>query len=251
MNKLIVAIVLAMLVWSGCKTTRSASKDCPKLEKLSTAELVDSARTRQMDFEWFNAKAKVHYSDGNINQGVTANIRIQRDSVVWVSITAIMGYEAARIKVTPDTFELINRLDKVYVKQPLSKISNYIPVKADLRLLQDLLVGNYLWSTSGKMKHKAENCQYVLKEDNTTIENTFWIEADRFTIAQMETHEKQGNQTINLQAKDYQLADGYWFPYERLIVFTGSDTVNINMQYSRVKWNEPTTFPFNPGKYED
>ncbi|CAN5183890.1 hypothetical protein BH09BAC1_BH09BAC1_20930 [soil metagenome] len=245
-------LMMGMMFWMACKTTRSNdTADCPKLKKLDTEELVDSTRLRQMNFTWFNAKAKVNYDDGKMTQGVTANIRMQRDSVIWVSITAIMGYEAARVRITPTTFELINNLDKSYTKEPLSKIKNYIPVKADLRLIQDLLVGNYLWSTEGRLKHKAENCLYVLTEDNTNIENTFWIEPGRFTISKMETREKEKNQTVNLVASDYNYEDGYWFPSERKILFTGSNTVKVDMKYGKVRWNEPTSFPFNAGKYED
>ena len=150
MNKVVYALVISMMFWSACKTSRSTVRDCEKPSKIETAELLDSTRAKQMQFTWFSGKAKVNFDDGNNNQSVTASIRMQRDSVIWVSITALMGYEAARIRVTPDTFELLNRLDKVYIKEPLSKINDYIPIKADLRLLQDLIVGNYLWSTEGK-----------------------------------------------------------------------------------------------------
>lgn len=245
-------MMMAMVFWMACKTSKSTVADCPRMKKLDTDELVDSARLRQMEFTWFSAKARVNFHDGNTSQGVTANVRMQRDSVVWVSITAILGYEAARVRITPDTFELLNRLEKVYIKEPLSKISNYIPVEADIRLIQDLLVGNYLWSTEGKLKHKAEDCLYVLKDDNTVMENTFWIEPGRFTISQMEAREKDKNQTVNLVASDYNLSDGYWFPNQRNMIFTtGSEIIKVDMNYGKVKWNEPTSFPFNASKYED
>lgn len=251
MNKVWYALVAILLFWSACKTSRSTVKDCNKPSKIETAELLDSTKAKQMQFTWFSGKAKVNFDDGNTNQSVTASIRMQRDSAIWVSITAIMGYEAARILVTPDTFQMLNRLDKVYIKEPLSKINDYIPIKADLRLLQDLIVGNYLWSTSGKLKLRNDKCLYVLKEDNSFTENTFWIEPGRFTIAEMETVEKTNNQKVSLVASDYILSDGYWFPNDRDIVFTGNRIVKIRMNYSRVKWNEPTSFPFNANKYED
>lgn len=244
-------LLFISMFWVACRATKGTVGPCTKLPKLDTSELLDYTRKSQMDYTWFNARAKVYFEDANMSQGVTANIRIQRDSVIWVSITAIMGYEAARVKITPQYFELINNLDKSYTKEPLSKIKNYIPISADLRLLQDMLVGNYLWSTGGKLRHKAEDCLYVMKTDDPNIENTYWIEPERFTIAQMETRETQNNQTVNLVANDYQLVEGYWFPYNRNLVFTGKGTVKVDMKYSKVKWNEPTTFPFNPGKYED
>lgn len=252
MNKVLYALMFVLVFWSACKTNRSSTaNDCPRPPRIETGELVDSARAKQMEFTWFSAKARVNYNDGKTSQSVTANIRIQRDSVIWISVTALMGYEAARIRITPDTFELLNRLDKDYIKEPLSKIKNYIPIAADLRLLQDLIVGNYLWSTNGKLKHRIDKCIYVLKEDNSSIENTFWIEPGRFTIVQMETHEKSNDQTVNLTATDYELIEGYWFSNTRDILFTGTSTVKIGMNFSRVKWNEPTSFPFNPSKYED
>ncbi len=251
MNKALYVVLVVMMFWMACKTSRSTVADCPKMKKLDTSELVELTQKSQMEFTWFNAKAKVDYDDGKMTQGVTANIRMQRDSVIWVSITAIMGYEAARVRITPTHFELLNNLDNTYTKEPLSKIKNYIPVEADLRLLQDLIVGNYLWNTEGKLKHKTDNCLYVLTADNTSIQNTFSIEPERYTIARMETKETAKNQTVSLVATDYILSEGYWFPNMRNIVFTGKNTVKVDMKYGKVKWNEPTTFPFNPDKYDE
>ena len=78
MNKVLYALVAIMLFWSACKTSRSTVKDCDKPSKIETTELLDSTRAKQMQFTWFSGKAKVNYDDGKTNQGVTANIRMQR-----------------------------------------------------------------------------------------------------------------------------------------------------------------------------
>ena len=58
---------------------------------------------------------------------LNANIRMQKDSVIWISATALLGIEAVRLLITPDSFKMINRLiSEEYFTLDYNRTTRYI-----------------------------------------------------------------------------------------------------------------------------
>lgn len=55
---------------------------------------------------------RVDYPEENIS--FNGNLRIKRDSIIWISLSSIFGIEVARIMLTPDSLKFIDRLNKKY-----------------------------------------------------------------------------------------------------------------------------------------
>ena len=108
-----------LYVLSGCHSTKKLQtainkKDTaitvqtglPYSDSLSVASLfLKKLETNRINFKSFSAKVKVQYEDRNGKQpDFNAFIRMQKDSVLWVSINAtFLSIEAFRIYITPDT----------------------------------------------------------------------------------------------------------------------------------------------------
>ena len=75
----------------------------------------------RIDCQTFSAKMKVHYegSDGK-DYEFNAFIRLQKDKMIWISINALLGIEAFRAIITPDSVKVLNKLDKVYQLRSVS-----------------------------------------------------------------------------------------------------------------------------------
>ena len=94
-------------------------------------------------FEWLTANMDIQ-AEGN---GMTYNdlsgqIRMRKDSIVWFSITATMGVEALRAKVSNDSIWILNRLEKTYLAEPLDTVSAQLGIPLSLPLVQTLLLDN-------------------------------------------------------------------------------------------------------------
>lgn len=94
-------------------------------------------------FEWLTANLSIQ-AEGN---GMTYNdlsgqIRMRKDSVVWLSVTATMGVEALRAKVSNDSIWILNRLEKTYLAESLDTISAQLGIPLSLPLIQTLLLDN-------------------------------------------------------------------------------------------------------------
>src|SRR5688500_12805789 len=92
---------------SGDSSTHNDS-----LQVIST--IYEGITKNRVNFNTFSAKIKVDFegADGKKND-FNAVIRLQKDSVLWVSINALLGIEAFRVLITPDSVKVLNKLDKV------------------------------------------------------------------------------------------------------------------------------------------
>ena len=99
--------------------------------------------TQPKTFEWLTANMDIQ-AEGN---GMTYNdlsgqIRMRKDSIVWFSVTATMGVEALRAKVSNDSIWMLNRLEKTYLAEPLDTVSAQLGIPLSLPLIQTLLLDN-------------------------------------------------------------------------------------------------------------
>ena len=84
------------LFLTSCKSKQVISnQDIPKK---STRFLLKKMNQQEVDVDWFSSKAKIKYSDQYDRIGATANIRMRKDSVLWMNVKKA-GVEAFRIKI--------------------------------------------------------------------------------------------------------------------------------------------------------
>ncbi len=99
--------------------------------------------TPPQSFEWLTANMSIQ-AEGNGMEfnDLSGQLRIRHDSLVWLSVTATMGVEVLRAKVSNDSVWLINRLEKTYLAEPLDTVSAQLGMPLSLPLLQTLLLDN-------------------------------------------------------------------------------------------------------------
>ncbi len=124
---LLIFIVVAAGLTMGCRSTKKIQKvistpvrqdTIGRAARVATApvrdehadslaiirQTLDQLTRNHIDFKTFSAKVKVHYEggDGKDNE-FNAFIRMQKDSMIWISVNAVLGFEAFRLLVTPDS----------------------------------------------------------------------------------------------------------------------------------------------------
>lgn len=99
--------------------------------------------TPPQSFEWLTANMNIQ-AEGNGMEfnDLSGQLRMRNDSLVWLNVTATMGVEVLRAKVSNDSVWLINRLEKTYLAEPLDTVSAQLGIPLSLPLLQTLLLDN-------------------------------------------------------------------------------------------------------------
>ena len=126
------------------------------------------------DYTWMSAKVNGELSmENGENVRFTGLLRMYRDSTVWLSVSAFMGVENARILVTNDSVMMLNRVNQTYLAEPISSLMETHQVPS-LQELQSLLLGN------GSSEHVE--LQWVPYTAKIQYEDIHWDEPTTFPM---------------------------------------------------------------------
>lgn len=94
-------------------------------------------------FEWLTAKLDLQAdANGKSFDDLAGQLRMRKDSLVWLSVTATMGVEVLRAKVSNDSAWIVSRLEKTYLAEPLDTLAFLLGMPLSLPWLQNLLLDN-------------------------------------------------------------------------------------------------------------
>lgn len=99
--------------------------------------------TPPQTFEWLTANmAILAEGNGMAFEDLSGQLRMRHDSLIWLSVTATMGVEAMRAKISNDSIWILNRLEKTYLAEPLDTVSAQLGIPLSLPWIQTLLLDN-------------------------------------------------------------------------------------------------------------
>ena len=246
MNKLwIIGILLLCFACGNNKHVVTTS-----IEKRSTKNILKKVEQNQLDYDWFTAKLNGKVEMNGSKTPVSANLRIRKDSVIWISVSALLGIEVARIQITPDSLKLMNRINKTYWTADFAEADQLLGVSINYKQLEGALVGHIFFKnqrlksivSEGKYllfnKSKKENPQSKLWVDNRFLANTFLLK-------------NESEQSFTIRYLDYEKHAQRWVPRKVNLFLASIDTqTEVNFTYSKVGINIAKKVNFNiPDSY--
>lgn len=258
----------------GCGPTRKLSRLKPPVnlispDTLSLAKVEDSIQKiltlRQgifskvsrnlMGFSWFSAKMKIDIQNNQADhQELTAYVRIRKDSLIWINLTATLGLEVARILITPDSILVADRLDRTVYRRNLDYARDWLRITVNFRTLEDLLVGNpvYFNDSISQVVQTPSVVSFTCRSGN--LVNRMDVFADDYLIQESHLSEEDSaeHRTCELTYGDFFNLENRNFPSRRRIFIENKTSTLISINVTKARFNIPESFPFFvPGSYEE
>ncbi len=149
---LILALMLGLSIACKSKKIVSSTPPPPPVEVASkpneTEVLLDKINANGNQFSYLQARGSASYKDGKQTTGFDVNIVMEKDRYIWISITAVLGIEVARIYITTDSVQILDRLHRKYICAEIGYIQHLANAPLQLSNLQQLFVGNTLFNNS-------------------------------------------------------------------------------------------------------
>lgn len=125
-SKIAILFVFAVLLLASCSARKKAVKPTPP-----------------QSFEWLTANMAIQAEgNGQSFNDLSGQLRMRKDSIVWLNVTATMGVEVLRAKVSNDSVWVLNRFEKTYLAEPLDTISAQLGMPLSLPWVETLLLDN-------------------------------------------------------------------------------------------------------------
>lgn len=256
-----------LLAFTACKNQQNGLRK--NIDGKSTSYLVDQVKANEIDFQTFSTKADFKIKKEEKNQSFKANVRIQKDSLIWISITPLLGIEVARVLITQDTVKVINRIEKEYFIGDFSYLQSRFNIDLEFDVIQSILVGNsipfelnedirftkdksnfYLGNMKKRKAKKVDNNpQKVERRDEQVV--SLWIDQVNFKLRKFLLSDLSADRFLLGEYASYEQTENQLVPQELNFQFQSNEATYIEIDYSRVYLNKSLNFSFNiSSKYE-
>jgi len=210
----------------------------------------------EIDFGYLHSKARMIFKDDKKERDVKANIRIRKDSVIWMTFS-IIGVQGGKALINKDSITIVSTVDKEYYVFDYDELSKRFNFKIDYSVLEAAMLGNPIRAKAPTdvIGREGDFDRLLQKEGSVTIKSL--INPIIKKIEQVELIEATTNNTLKLQYSNFQPLGEKSYPYNGVIsVFykTTAGIINntITFEYNKVEiGDKELKFPFNiPKRYD-
>ncbi len=258
-SSLLIKILLGCLLWAAMlscaskKPVLSTDESGSAVSRAERLRILNQVAQQQLHFTTFSGRAKSKILINKDRYDVMANVRIERDKAIWISVTALMGLEAGRVLITPDSIKIMNRLQSEYIQKPFDYLYRFTSSELDFFSLQQLLVGNVIDQTVDRESEiRAISEGYVLRGHVDHL--GYFVQLNSGFRPMFTTLDDAGRkQEMEAYYADYRQIEGRTFPnHVKISIVAEELSLLSEMNYSRIGYDETLDMPFNiPVKYKE
>ena len=113
-----IAVLALPLVFTACKSKKVAEPTVMTEEMINKANFISSVKDNAQSTKFLTSKVKFSVEVGPQKITLTGNLKMKRDDVIRLQLTAFGFVEAGRIEMTKDYVLIMDRINKQYLKAP-------------------------------------------------------------------------------------------------------------------------------------
>jgi hypothetical protein len=259
-------LLVPLFFIESCSPSRKIMKAPIKEE--GAEFLFAKLKENELKFDWFSAKFSAEYTNKGKENSFNGQIRIRKDSLIWISLTPMLGIEAVRLMITQDSVKMINRLNDTYFLGDYEYVNRFLNTNIDFDLLQAFLLGNDLqFYEDGKFKAAIDRGEYKLstgerhklkkfvrnsQENLKIFIQNIWLDPVSFKITHTDVKEiRRDNIKLESTYSGFEPLVDQFFPKKMTYTIWADNTIRVKADFSKMTLNIPLQFPFKiPASYQ-
>lgn len=254
MKKYISVLLLSIAVIS-CKSKAVAvqgnntSQTVVKEDK----KVVEKHYENKLDFSTLYIKASAKYADEKQSQNVTAEIRIEKDKQILISVR-FLGITMAKALITPSAVSYYEKINGTYYEGDFTSLSKWLGTDLDYSKVQNLLVGEAFDDLrKGKYTQTiVDNLFRLDEEKDSNLKKTFFLDSEKYLIQKEEISQPSENRNLQINYSDSKVFNQGTLPTSiEINAVQPKGKTSINLNYNNISFNEELSFPYSvPSGYK-
>lgn len=258
--------LVMVLFLSSCKNRRLF-----RSSGIKSVDLYDSIVAQRFDYKTAEFKFSAKYISAKQNLGFSGVMKLEKDEAIWASLSPGLGIELARVLLTTDSIWFMNRVEGSYFKDDYGRLDS---MNIDLALvdLQRVLL-NDLFIYPKQESEEAAFSDYILEQGagfyrllsvdsvsrerqlflgESVLEQRIRVNSQTYKVERVLVKDHAKNQYLSVDYSDFKMFDFGLFPQSlEFSVVTPGDTLELNLQYKRITFDEPVNMRFKiPSRYK-
>ncbi|WP_281634399.1 DUF4292 domain-containing protein [Flavobacterium luteolum] len=254
MKKYISILVLSIAVIS-CKSKAVAvqGNTSQTIVEKEDKKVIEKHYDNKLDFSTLYIKASARYADEKQSQNVTAEIRIEKDKQILISVR-FLGITMAKALITPSAVSYYEKMNGTYYEGDFTSLSKWLGTDLDYSKVQNLLIGEAFDDLrKGKYTQTiVENLFRLDEEKDANLKKTFFLDGEKYLIQKEEISQPSENRTLQIAYSDTKNFDQGILPTNiEINAVQPKGKTSINLNYNNISFNEELSFPYSvPSGYK-
>lgn len=209
----------------------------------------------EIDFGYMQGKARMILRDANKEREMKANIRVRKDSVIWMTFSVI-GVQGGKALVNKDSITIVSNVDKEYFVFDYEELSKRYNFEINYDVIQAAMLGNLVMPRKEADEIVQETSFFVLKQQANTVTADNFINAASMKVEKVELKELNSSNSLVINYSNFQPVGSKLFPYNGTISLfykglSGLLNTTIIFEYNKAEvGDKELKFPFNiPKRY--
>jgi hypothetical protein len=248
MNKSLWFLLFSLIIIaSGCSRKVTVPVISPPRTSLNIEEI---------DFDYFEGKARMVLRDSKKERDVKAAIRIRKDSVIWMRFNVI-GIQGGMALINKDSITIVSTMDKEYYVFEYPELSKRFNLNITYEVIQSAMLGNPIIPRKPEDEVVQESSMYLLKQQAGPITVVNYVNASTMKIEKVELKEGNSSNSLMINYSQFLPVGDKIFPYNGTInlfykALSGLLNTTIIFEYNKAEvGTKELRFPFNiPKRYE-
>jgi Domain of unknown function (DUF4292) len=212
-------------------------------------------RAKNLDFRYLAAKGKAQIDANGEKYSANLAVRMRKDSVIWVS-ASLLGIEGIRARITPDSVQVINKLEKTYYAGNFDYLRRQFNVPITFVQLQSMLIGDYVPAMRDTaLTVTTDGPVQTVKYQQAGILVEQLIELSQARLQKLNVSDPKSQSTLTVTYADFQPIQPSAQPFAHGILVQaqqpGRQPATVTINYRNVDLDkEQLSFPFSvPAEY--
>ena len=243
MNKYIFIFIIG-LGFSSCGLLKNNALEVENIT--SKNNIKTKVKESNIAPNWLSINSKIKIEKEGKNTIINANIRIKKDSVIWISLKAPLGIEVLRSMITPDSIYFMSRMDKTYFIKPISYLKEVVKTDINFFQFQQILFSSpYITNQELKLSSNMEG-KHVLSSDKNTYTINKFFRIEKMSVSNQNSHQL----TINFNNHNYFDEVKSYYPKNIDIKVISSENFAASIDFSKIVFNKKSSLSFKiPSSY--
>lgn len=224
----------------------AGQKEIPRAKKSDLEEVLADMKSTEINYTYFSGKAKVKFEGEEMRVGGKANIRMIKDSLIWMNFKKI-SIEGSRALIRQDSFWIVYRIDKLYESGTFEELMDAYDMNISFSELQDLMIGNFTIPDKGRVKDFYTKKLHFLKFSDDQGQYDYQLDGNH----QMRSFvlEDLFGRKISGVLSDYD-SRGFSQKKELSVALEDGSSGKVSIDFSDVEFDIPKTTKFDvPSHY--
>lgn len=209
--------------------------------------IVTNIANTKIGFSSMNAKFKIDYETSKNKDSYIANLSIQKDSCMYITIRGAMGVIGLKAFINKDSIVLIFPLSKKTERHPLSYLQEVIKIPLSYRTIEDLVVGNPIFMDSiDLISYKVMNERLQVSLMGKLFKNLMILSEDNSKLVELKLDDVDmtKHRTCDINYSEHTLVKNIQFPLNRTISINAQTKLDIGMEFKEFNFDEPLKYTF-------